>query len=355
MGQRLCFSVLMPVYNAAVYLEKAVGSVLAQSFSDFELVLVDDGSTDGSSRICDELAARDSRVVVRHLLCNAGVAHARNICLNMARGRYLTFVDADDFIDCELLTKVYRVLHRYHPEVVKYGCVEEYYNRSGQIIGQKKLFLTNGVYQDAYEIRRKIIDMEQQPLFGYLWDTVYDTDFLRSLAIMFTEEFKVNEDFMFNLAVFGRVKRMVCMDCMDYHYAKRMNASLSTKDNQEYYSLHMIKIEGLLEKYRGWGMLDNVVERKIFWLYTRYVYSSICRKQAMDGKAASFLEMRNIYAAALFRQYCECNFAGESWKKRVLRIILVKQWMWTCYLLCIIINIVKKHWSVFFAKIKGLG
>lgn len=90
-------SVVVPVYNAELYLQRCVNSILSQAYSDFELILVDDGSQDGSGQICDEYAAQDSRVVVIHKK-NGGVSSARNIGLEVARGKYITFVDSDDWI-----------------------------------------------------------------------------------------------------------------------------------------------------------------------------------------------------------------------------------------------------------------
>ena len=90
-------SIIVPVYNTAPYLRACLDSVLSQSFTDFEILLVDDGSTDGSGKICDEYAGKDSRVIVLHQE-NGGVGSARNRGIDNARGEFLVFVDADDFV-----------------------------------------------------------------------------------------------------------------------------------------------------------------------------------------------------------------------------------------------------------------
>ncbi|MDE5752840.1 MAG: glycosyltransferase, partial [Duncaniella sp.] len=91
-------SVIVPVYNTERVLEKCVDSILGQSFLDFELILVDDGSTDGSPAICDRYAEVDNRVKVIHLT-NGGVSRARNVGMDAATGEYISFVDSDDWID----------------------------------------------------------------------------------------------------------------------------------------------------------------------------------------------------------------------------------------------------------------
>ena len=95
-------SVIVPVYNAEKYLHRCIDSILAQTFSDFELLLIDDGSKDNSGRICDEYAAKDSRIRVFHKK-NGGVSSARNMGLDNAKGDWITFVDSDDWVKQDYL------------------------------------------------------------------------------------------------------------------------------------------------------------------------------------------------------------------------------------------------------------
>ena len=98
-------SIIVPVYNAEKYLHRCIDSILSQTFTDFELLLIDDGSTDSSSIICDDYLREDSRVRVFHKK-NGGVSSARNMGLDNAKGKWITFVDSDDFISsnfCEIL------------------------------------------------------------------------------------------------------------------------------------------------------------------------------------------------------------------------------------------------------------
>ena len=92
------YSVVIPVYQAADALERCVSSWLCQTVGDLEIILVDDGSTDGSGRICDELAARDGRILVVHQE-NAGVSAARNTGIRAASGEFLIFTDSDDYVE----------------------------------------------------------------------------------------------------------------------------------------------------------------------------------------------------------------------------------------------------------------
>ncbi|WBW98616.1 glycosyltransferase family 2 protein [Oceanirhabdus sp. W0125-5] len=103
-------SIVVPVYNVERYLRKCISSILEQSFKDFELILVDDGSTDNSGRICDEYKEKDSRIKVIHQE-NSGLSAARNIGIQTSEGKYITFIDSDDFIHPNMLEVLYNNLH----------------------------------------------------------------------------------------------------------------------------------------------------------------------------------------------------------------------------------------------------
>ena len=99
------FSIIVPVYNTKPYLRKCIDSILDQSYKDFELILVDDGSTDGSSDICDEYSSSDNRVTVIHKT-NEGAASARKTGLQVAIGEYVLCIDSDDYVDLDYFEKL---------------------------------------------------------------------------------------------------------------------------------------------------------------------------------------------------------------------------------------------------------
>lgn len=110
-------SIIVPIYNVENYLCRCIDSILAQSFADFELILVDDGSPDGSGQICDEYAAKDSRVRVFHKP-NGGVSSARNLGLDNACGQWIAFIDPDDYVDIDYLNELYSLLEEYNADFV---------------------------------------------------------------------------------------------------------------------------------------------------------------------------------------------------------------------------------------------
>lgn len=207
------FSVLMPVYNSQKFLRRAVDSVLHQSFQDFELIIVDDCSTDGSADILQEYQQQDKRVVIAKTKANLGVANARNEGMKLVQGRFLTFVDSDDYIEPDLFLNVKEKIDSTGAQLVKYSVVEQYYDAQQNLIGKKDVCLKDEVLNCITDIRNAILPMEKLPLFGYLWN--FDTNMY------------VNEDFMMNMRLIDRIHVMACMSYVGYHYERRINNSLS--------------------------------------------------------------------------------------------------------------------------------
>ena len=113
-------SIIVPVYNAEKYLRRCIDSILSQSLTDFELILIDDGSTDRSPHICDEYATRDKRIKLIHKK-NAGVSAARNNGIDMASGDYLVFIDGDDWIASNMLEIMYKNIQKEKPDIINFN------------------------------------------------------------------------------------------------------------------------------------------------------------------------------------------------------------------------------------------
>ena len=121
-------SIIVPVYKVAAYLPKMIDSVLAQTYSDFELWLIDDGSPDNCGEICDKAAAKDSRIKVIHKE-NGGAASARNVAMEVAKGKYFHFIDSDDWIEPNMLELLVTAVETKNSSLAITGVCMEYYEQ----------------------------------------------------------------------------------------------------------------------------------------------------------------------------------------------------------------------------------
>lgn len=350
-NQEPFFSIIMPVYNSEKYVEAAVKSVLQQSYENFELLLVDDCSSDGSYSVCQELAKKDSRIKLLRTAQNGGAAATRNLALQQIRGRYLTFIDSDDTVDLDFLTVAYSYVKDDQVDCVKFGCFEEYFTTNGEKAYSKKCCLTEKVYETPNAIRQQMVRMELIPLFGYLWNTIYRTSIILDKRLLFNDRYRVNEDFDFNIRYFKYVQRLQCSAHCGYHYAKRLNSlSLSTKNNDEYYELHMMKIREFLQSFPSIESIDVQTINNIFWLYTRFVYSAVQRKVTNNEPVDIFIKA--IRCSELFAIYQAVQFVDISAKQKIMISILRSKYKILFHGLIHGISFVRIHCPFIFAVLK---
>ena len=192
-------SIIVPVYNSEKYLPETAQSILKQSFSDFELILVDDGSKDGSGKICDQLAAKDTRIKVIHKT-NGGICSARNAGLKEAAGEYIAFCDNDDIYLPGLLEDNYALAKKYDADVVRYS--RSYRTvKDGKVIAEEKTSFKAGVYSSS----QFAANFDQINKAGEgIWAGIYRRAFLQKNQIDFDETMKFGyEDLDFTQSLVG--------------------------------------------------------------------------------------------------------------------------------------------------------
>ena len=214
-------SVIIPVYNVEKYIRQCVDSVLEQSYKDFELILVDDGSPDNSPAICDEYAQKDTRVSVIHQK-NLGVSAARNNGIRHAKGEWITFVDSDDWVDTDYLEKF--ELDKDDADLIIQG-LEYYDNRNGQYFKQikvadcilsgtdsKKLVADNNVLGSGYPVAKAY------------------RKFIIDKGVRFNTSISYHEDHIFVLNILAVASKIRLSDSVAYKYRYfHTNSSLSSK------------------------------------------------------------------------------------------------------------------------------
>lgn len=221
---RPLISVLIPIYNASQYIENCVESLLRQSYSHIEILLVDDGSTDGSGSICDSYAIEDSRIKVFHIE-NSGPSHARNYGIEKATGEYLIFVDSDDYVESLYIEKLYSLISCDEIDlgICNYNEFTEKGNKYPQTLEKDLLDTLTGFVADDYNIIRS--------RFWVPWGKIYKLNIIKDNGITFPEDMVIAEDQIFNDAYLCHVNHYAYVDECLYNYRIDNGGSLSSKAN----------------------------------------------------------------------------------------------------------------------------
>ncbi len=223
--QNQLVSVIMPVYNARKYIEKAIESVLQQSYALFELILVDDGASDGSGEICDRYAKRDSRIIVIHQK-NGGISNARNRALQIATGKYIAFCDHDDEMLTYCLENAVTTMESKQAEMVKFIYRHDRYSYE-KLVGTGIQPLPEMNYQldelvNHYDLFFAAVRV--------LWNGMYMSDIIKKHHISFDETVRFGmEDFLFNLNYIEYVKTVSFLPKLGYIHYDRYEQSTDDK------------------------------------------------------------------------------------------------------------------------------
>ena len=198
-------SVIIPVFNSEKYLDKAIESILIQSFNDFEIICVDDGSTDNSLKVCYQKAENDNRIKVIHQE-NNGVSAARNKGIEAAKADYIVFLDADDYYTNGALEKMYNDITREDADAVFYN---HFYDYDGKIINRiPRLKTGKYVFEDVSDY---ILDDGTLTgiLFGSACGVIYKAETIKKNNIQFNEKLSFNEDGIFNIEFLSKSKSFI--------------------------------------------------------------------------------------------------------------------------------------------------
>ncbi|MCI9149327.1 MAG: glycosyltransferase [Lachnospiraceae bacterium] len=238
--EEIKISVVVAVYNAKEYLEKCIKSICGQTWKNLEILLVDDGSTDGSGELCDILAQQDARIHVIHQK-NCGVSETRNAGIRRSTGRYIAFVDSDDYLEKE-----------YVEMLVDQSCLDSmaivgYYidiEKEGII---RKRPVTAGKELIRILDERQVAKIYQLGLFSVVWNKLYETKILKD-GVFFEKGISLGEDLIFNLNYMsrkGREYRIVNRPL--YHYVRRGIDSLDTKYRTDFSACQQLIFERFIE------------------------------------------------------------------------------------------------------------
>lgn len=236
-------SIIVPIYNSSKYLENCFDSIRVQTFTDFEVIAINDGSTDESGNICDKYASLDNRFKVIHKK-NEGVSIARNIGIEQSCGKYITFIDSDDWVDEDYLQNLHNGAYK-NADIVVSGIIREGNGFS------KKFFSINDNYfpsKDAKWLHKLI---KSRLLFGPC-NKLYKSSTIKYNCILFPLNISYGEDRIFNYQYLKYVSHIRTLSYSGYHYRLLLDNSLTTISRSNMFEL----------EYSQWQLLNNAYKDK---------------------------------------------------------------------------------------------
>ena len=265
-------SIIVPAYNCIESLECCVGSIRQQTYTNFELMLVDDGSTDGSGELCDKLAAEDTRIRVIHKP-NGGVSSARNAGIDAATGGYITFCDSDDYLEPDYLEALIQAAES-NPDCGHIWCcfqtVTGYQKENAAPNYTSAKSLLCYTLQDYMSLHEMWLDAEP-------WNKLYRTDIVQTAKVRFPEDLSLGEDWLFNLAYIDASanEKIVVVTKPLYNYMRGNDESLDSKYRKDLLDIYRRLNDTCLSYLRKWKLPTEQIEK--FYNSRFYLYEKVLR------------------------------------------------------------------------------
>lgn len=214
-------SIIVPVYNAELYLNRCIDSILHQEYQNFELLLINDGSTDSSGKICDQYADNDTRIHVFHN-DNSGVSSTRNFALDHCKGTYIQFLDSDDWIPTDSTKLLVSSAEEYQCDLI----IADFYRVVGERLHQKGDIEEN-IVLTREEFAERMMENPADFYYGVLWNKLYRNSIISKYHLRMDPEIKWCEDFLFNLEYIRHSHSFYALQAPVYYYLKRKGSLVS--------------------------------------------------------------------------------------------------------------------------------
>ena len=329
------FSIILAIYNVESYLDRCIQSILSQNFSDYEMILVDDGSTDGSAQICDRYADRYDNIRVVHKE-NGGLSSARNAGMDIAEGDYIWWIDSDDWADKQSLSVLYEAVKVDRPDIVKFNHIR---------VTDREMLVVSSAVPGKYIQGNQIELLLKQALIGsskYIlsaWSHLYKREFLQKEGLRFVSEREVgSEDYLFNLEALLKTSQITVLNDMLYYYELR-SGSLSQKYKENASQKYTTLYQQLKSFFDLAGVL-GVYERAINRFYAWHLIHGICISNEYilsekHSKAEARKNMQMLLSLPELQQAIRrIDATGLSWKQKThlhamkYRVELLFYWLY---------------------------
>ena len=247
------FSIILPVYNVEKYIAKSITSILEQTYSDFELIIIIDGSKDKSEAIAREFENRDDRVKV-YTKPNGGLSDARNYGLNFAAGEFIYFLDSDDWIEPALLEDNLKIITEHNLDIIVFGFYQDNVDSQEKLIKQ-----IQHVPEQALWINGEAIKFTPYMLniLGYAWNKIYRKAYLDKYRIRFMKDVSLVEDILFNAKVYQYADQIIFNQKPYVHYIQRPVVTLTKQFHKQSFEWVKLKHIALSEFLEAWSFTNQ--------------------------------------------------------------------------------------------------
>lgn len=331
----MLFSIIVPVYNVERYLHRCINSVLTQTFEDYELILVDDGSRDDSGKIVDEFAAIDRRIVAIHKT-NGGLVSARKAGLAVARGEYIIPLDADDWLAENALQYIGNAIDEHAPQMICYGHYvgTETELRSVPITHEKSFYLKDAISKEF--LPNLLTGNRARCITPTVWGKAFKRDLYEKFQSPVDDRIQMGEDGMVVYPCFCEAESICFLP--DILYCYRVNPDSLTRSKAKLipWESVILRIEHLR---RYLSLPEHDLQEQVGCYAAHAVFNAILTQMKKEKYRVVVTEAFSyLYSHGILDLICKANYVGSK-KEKLAQFALRNRWFWLIKLYSVICKV----------------
>lgn len=344
-------SIIMPVYGVEAYVGRAIESLQSQTLTEFELFAVDDGTKDRSGIICDEYAAKDSRIHVIHKE-NGGAPSARNTAIPMAKGKYMMFMDSDDWAEPNMLEEIYQLAEKTSAQMVVAGFfIDTYYSDTEYITNHFKY--KDIVYKTAEEFRKDAYRLFDRNLLYTPWNKLFLSSYIHDNGLLFPQT--LMDDFPFVLSCIRDMERITVTEKEYYHFIRARAESETAKYRPQLFEKREEEHDWMKDIYAHWGVNDDLSQEMIQRRYIERVIECI-ENTTNPNSGLTKKEKKDAIRRIITAENTRTALKVAKPRSVMMKIMLLPirwKWVWLTYTEGWFISKIKSSNTKTFAKLKA--
>lgn len=286
MEDKVLISVIVPAYNAEKVVGDCLNSILEQTLQNIEIIVVDDGSKDSTRKILREFCEKDSRVRVIEKDQNEGLSAARNSALKIAQGKYIGFVDADDWVEKDYFESMYSagngadlIVTGYQHDTMSEDRKELHISRT--------VCMTGGYFDNKREVVSKAADIDTVKMFAYTWNKLYERSLIEENGLKFSKQVLI-EDFIFNTLYWDKISSICIVPKSGYHYIKASKEALTQKFLPDFLEIMNKRFDYMKTLMVGNSVYSDSVKEQLANIYIKHALAGVVRNCAPEGRYSFF-------------------------------------------------------------------
>lgn len=352
MENNILVSVIIAVYNGEKYIDKSIRSILKQKLKEIEVIVVDDNSNDSTTKIIKKIKEKDSRIKLIELNKNQGPGNARNIGINICKGKYVTFCDADDWIEEDMLSSMINLIEINKTDAILCGYSQDIL-KNNIVINKKSVMMPKNIIFGNRNIVKNIPNIDYNKIFSFVCSKIYKTEILKKNKIKFNNKL-FGEDYDFNLECFRKINSLIIENKTYYHYIKNRNeVSLTERIIPNFFENINNRFTDMVNLLKEKNVYNNEQKRLVSILFIKHMMACVIR--TYSDKTFNFSK-RYKYIKTMFSNSLSLELYkyadGSNFKEKIYCFIYKTQNILLMMFFNRIIYFLQKNLNTIFQRIK---